>query len=940
MRSLSFALAMTVALFASSAGAATVRGSDAAGLDPVQATASPFPSPSATPAQPPATPAPKTTASSVRGAQPAVASPAADIEPPAVAPYEKFARGADVANGLFTIVRKSGKVYLGLGKEQLEREYYEHATTANGLGGYGILSGDDFQQAARIVKFKRINEKQVALVLPQYRFDAAPGSAVAAAVKASSADSIVAVMAIAAEDKASGRIFADAAFMLGDTLDLANSLSEIVEKPKNPLGAYHYDATRSYFGDTKAFPKNVIVEADQTFASSKPDTINTVTDPHSILMRVKYNFAEVLSSPSYVPRLADDRVGYWQDPHVDFNRDDRYDNIERFALRWDLRASDPTRPSPAIKPIVYTLTNTIPERYRAPIREAILEWNRAFERVGILDAVKVADQPNDPTWDPDDIRYNTIRWLTEANGGGFAEAQIEWDPRTGEIFRGGVLIDSDMMRYGKFAYADLIAPGTSARTQGEGDGLDERPAELWDPSAIETSLPRSHRPYGFIHRDTGARTQAAFGVLALTLFGEEVPSSYTHDFLKAIVLHEVGHDFGLAHNFIGHNAYTMAQLKDKAFTSRNGVASSVMEYAPVNIWPKRAPRGDLYQTVLGPYDYHVIHWGYAPIAGATTPQSEVTTLNRWAQAAIDPRYAFASDEDTDYNGHAVDPRVAKFLLSNDSIGWCQVQLGIDKALIASLDARYPRPGMPWDQERAAFALLLGQYGRCATAMTHYIAGEHLSRLRRGDPGAPLPLTPVARDEEYRAFHNLDTYLFSDAAWKISPTTLRRMTYSEYEAFVDFGYTPLPRHDISLSAVVASLQNRALVAMFTPLVLQRLADLPSKAGMSNPMTLADLFSWTQASVFGDLVAGPPTRTSIHRNLQRNYARILERIATAPPLGTPYDAQALAHHELLAISHAVRRNAAKPGLDLQTRAHLEALGDEVQRSLQTRDVNVHV
>ncbi len=128
-------------------------------------------------------------------------------------------------------------------------------------------------------------------------------------------------------------------------------------------------------------------------------------------------------------------------------------------------------------------------------------------------------------------------------------------------------------------------------------------------------------------------------------------------------------------------------------------------------------------------------------------------------------------------------------------------------------------------------------------MTHFIAGEHISRARRGDPNAPLPLTPVSRDEESRAFRNLDAYLFRDAAWNISATTLRRLTYSEYEAFVDFGYTQLPRHDLSLSAIVAGYQNRALGAMFTPLVLQRLADLPSKAGTTKPMTMADLFTWT-------------------------------------------------------------------------------------------------
>jgi len=543
-----FALAMTAALFASSSEHVTASPEPATPAPASPLPASPAPPPvSPLPASPvpgspapgspvPGSPAPGSPApASPLPASPFPASPgplapnprlpkaatpdvkpsaaAADTEAGAVVPYDKFAKGAEIQNGLFAVLRKSGKVYLSLGKDQLEREYYEHATTANGLGGYGILSGDDFQQPARIVKFKRINEKQVALVLPQYRFEAEPGTPIAAAVRASSADSVAAVMPVAAEDKSAGKIVVDVAFMLGDTLDLANGLSDIVENPKNPQGAYHQDVARSYFGETKAFPKNVIIEADQTFASLKPDTINTVTDPHSILMRVKYNFAEVLSSPTYVPRLADDRVGYWQDPHVNFNRDDRYDNIERFALRWNLRASDPSRVSAAVKPIVYTLTNTIPDRYRAPIREAILAWNKAFERVGILDAVRVRDQPNDPNWDPDDIRYNTIRWLTEANGGGFAEAQIEWDPRTGEIFRGGVLIGSDMTRYEKFKYADLVGPvvGSLAGDADE-DGaahVAQRPAELWDRSDIATFAPHHHRASGFIHRDIGARTQAS-----------------------------------------------------------------------------------------------------------------------------------------------------------------------------------------------------------------------------------------------------------------------------------------------------------------------------------------------------------------------------------------------------------------------------------------------
>jgi len=863
----------------------------------------------------------------------AKASPAPSASPDATPTYDKFVTGAKVQDGIFPVVTKSGKVYLTLAKDQLDRDFYEHATTANGLGGFGLLSGDDFDQPARIVRFEKIDDKRVAFVYPQERFDARAGSAVANAVAASTANSVQAVAPIVAEDKDSGKVVVDAAFLLGDQLDIGNRLSDIVDDPDHPnsQGSYHLDSTRTYFGASKAFPKNVIIEADQTFASSKPDTIDTVTDPRSIQMRVKYNFAQILSSPDYMPRLADDRVGYWIDEQLDFNSDDRFDNGNRYVVRWNMKASDPSRASPAVKPIVYTLTNTIPHEYRGPIRDAILAWNHAFERIGIQNAVQVQDQPNDPNWDPDDVRYNTIRWLTEANGGGFLEAQIEWDPRSGEIFRGGVLIDSDFVRYSKFEYKDVVAPDAIAASEnGGGDLLAQIAPELYGSQST-----RPHRRTTFLHRDTGMRAQAALGALALELYGEPIPPAYTYAMVKAVVMHEVGHDFGLAHNFIGHDAFTAGELRSKPFTDANGVASSVMEYAPLNLWPKNSPHGDYFQQVLGPYDYHVIHWGYAPIAGAKTPQDEVPTLDRWAQAAVLPKYRFASDEDVEFNGHAVDPRVAQFMLTNDQIGWCDTQLGIDRSLLRSLDSRFPRAQMPWDQERSAFGLLIGMYGRCSTAMSHYVAGEYLSRARRGDPHAPDPLTPVARGEELRAFRNLDRYVFSADAFPVSSTTLRRIVYSEYEPIDNYGYQELPRHDISFSGLVGNYQNRALNYMFGPLVLQRLADLPAKAaGRYRTMTLADLFTWTQRSVYGDLHAGTARPSELRRNLQRYYAHHLERIAIAPLLGTPPDAQALARHELVSLAADLRRDLRTPSHDLQTQAHLEALQDEVARTLSAR------
>jgi len=385
-----------------------------------------------------------------------VAAPAAD----AGVTYDKFVKDTERQVGLFPLIRKDGKIYMELTTSQLNKEYYEHATSANGLGGFGLLSGDDFLQEARIFKFVRIGPKAIAVIYPQIRFQSQSGTAIDNAVRASTADSVQAVVAIAVEDKGSGKIVIDPAFLLGDNLDLGTGISQSLER-NNPLGAYRLDPTRTYYGPSKAFPKNVIIEADQTFVSARPRTINTVVDPRTIQFRIKYNISEVLSTPGYMPRYADDRVGYWDEQYVQFDHDNRFDNHVHYAMRWNIEASDPTRPSPAKKPLVYTLTNTIPEAYRPAIREAILEWNKAFVKIGILNAIQVQDQPNDPNWDPDDIRYNTIRWLTENNGGGFAEAQLEWDPRTGEVFRSGVLIDSDIMRFSSVVYA-RSGPGLAA----------------------------------------------------------------------------------------------------------------------------------------------------------------------------------------------------------------------------------------------------------------------------------------------------------------------------------------------------------------------------------------------------------------------------------------------------------------------------------------------
>ncbi|MBV8748130.1 MAG: zinc-dependent metalloprotease, partial [Candidatus Eremiobacteraeota bacterium] len=420
------------------------------------------------------------------------------------------------------------------------------------------------------------------------------------------------------------------------------------------------------------------------------------------------------------------------------------------------------------------------------------------------------------------------------------------------------------------------------------------------------------------------------------------PSDIAHKtaaaYLHAVVLHEVGHDFGLAHNFIGHMAYSAAQIRNHDFTAKNGIASSVMEYNPANVWPKGTSTGTVEQTVLGPYDYHVIQWGYQPVPGAKTPFDEVATLSRWASNWTDPKYSFASDEDVAWvGGHAIDPRVHQWELTNDPLTWCGTQLHLVQSLMPKLDQRFPQTEHPYDEERVAFAVLAGQYIRCSTDAAHWIGGEYLSRARRGDPNAEPPLVPVPRSEEKRAFALLDRYLFSNDAFQYDPRTLRRLVYSEYNTFSTFGYNPAMRHDLSVADMAGRAQLRALTYMYAPNVLARLADLPTKSKPGETMTLADLFAWSQTSIYGDIANGRVTQaTQVHRNLQRRYATMLRALALTPPPGTPYDAQALAHYELVALDRDLTRAESRSNLDLQTRAHLSALHDDVTRTLKAQRV----
>ncbi len=830
--------------------------------------------------------------------------------------YDKFTKGATAQKGLFTIWRtKDGTVALELKPEQFGADFVELGVPVNGIGA-GLFSGLTDLQGCRIIRFVKQDNK-VAVLFPTTRFLANANTPEAAAVAAGTANSVAGVTKVLSIDHSTGNVVFDAAPFLQDVTGIADFLTDLNGGHQlNPMGSYRLDDRQTYFGVSKAFPQNVTLVANQTFSTSNPQFIDVMPDGRNVEIQVQYNIAALPKDDSYIPRLYDDRVGYFVNAHADFSSDDHFDKSANYIVRWNVEPSDPTkRVSPAKHPVVYYLSNTIPVRYRAPIRKALLTWNKAFLPLGISGVVQVKDQPNDPTFDPDDMRYNVVRWLAETEGG-FAEAQLLYNPYTGEMLKSGIVIDSDLMRFGKFDYPLLV----------KGETADE-------PHTIARHALGSEYA-------SGERAQFSYGMAALSIMngsdGYYVPEKFANEFLESIVLHESGHDWGLRHNYLGSEAYTAAQLRSPTFTQRNGTASSVMEYVPINIWPKGKGQGEYFQTVLGPYDYYVIHWGYAHIPGAKAPQDEVPALRSWASQWSNPQLTWSSDEDTMwYNGMGVDPRNQQWDLTNDNITWCQTQMRFDHDLIARVDRRFPRTQGSFDDLRMAFGSLLGQYGRCANVVSRYVGGEYVSRARRGDRNAALPLSPIPKSEQLRAFNVLEINLFSAQAWSFSPALLREaVTQYRYD---DWDGNFAPRHDIPIEAIAERQQRSVIGRMFAPVTLQRLDDMQNKYGTGKTMDIADLFTWMQSAVYAD-VSHPKAGSIplVRRNLQRNYASLLSQLANTPATGQPQDAQALARFELNALHEQIAASLKGNKLDLLTRAHLSSLDSDIQRALHAQTV----
>src|SRR5262249_25156760 len=153
-----------------------------------------------------------------------------------------------------------------------------------------------------------------------------------------------------------------------------------------PFGSF--DPSRSSWHKIKTFPHNNELQVEATFSGGRFRHFGGSTiDSRGNTVLIHYSMVQ-LPDGGYQPRVPDYPVCYFLTAVKAFSKDNREPSFVRYVQRWRIEPSepmDPKNPAKLVAPkrkLVYWIEKSVPNEYRAYVREGILEWNKAFEKIG------------------------------------------------------------------------------------------------------------------------------------------------------------------------------------------------------------------------------------------------------------------------------------------------------------------------------------------------------------------------------------------------------------------------------------------------------------------------------------------------------------------------------------------------------------------------------
>jgi hypothetical protein len=841
-------------------------------------------------------------------------------------PFADVVKDAHESRGLFNLWRKDDKVWLELAPAQFDQPFFFKSALNQGIGEARIFGGAMTYPVgiAQVVTFHK-HGNNVQLIAKNVKYTAQAGTPEARAVAAGFSDSLLAVAPIASQPHPDSKaVLIDAnALLLADLPMAASMLERAVRQP------YAFDARNSSLGTVRAQPDTVTLEVSAHYALSRlvlpppastaapqPAPPTTLPDVRSMFLGFHYSLSKLPEQPMHA-RPADERVGYFTTEVLDFTSDVPRIPVRRYANRWRLEKKDPAAAlSEPVQPIVFWIDRNVPVRYREPIRQGILEWNKAFERIGFKDAIHVEVQPDDADFDTADIRHASVRWQTVAKTSYGAIGPSVVDPRTGEILDADIGIDANNVRVVRNLRHEYLPQRRDAFAQAQ---------------ALQTA---AHDERNCTY-EQAATEEAAFGLSLLEARGELAADSPDIDrfvdmFLKNVTMHEVGHTLGLRHNFRASTAYTDAQLEDAGFTATHGISGSVMEYNPWNLAVKGEKQGEYAMSTLGPYDYWAIEYAYKPIPAGQEPAELANIAARSSESEL----AFSTDEDVAY--FAVDPAVNQLDLGRDPLAYAKKRLALVRELWQRTEHLELGAGESYSVLRRNFTRGLNEASQGALYASKYVGG--LTTLRDRAGSGRQPLMPVDATKQRAALDMLANEVLSTDSFNFPPAFLRRMAVSTFDIEdakeLGRGAPPL---DLAIDQQVLGLQRGVLDTLMSPAIAQRLLNNAAKVDdPTDALTLADLYARLHAAVWSELKSGKDI-TLFRRNLQREYAMRVAGALLKPTGSMPADARALMRVDATKLRAELARVPTRH-LSAEAKAHvaeMTSLLDEAQKAPIVRE-----
>ena len=607
--------------------------------------------------------------------------------------------------GVFAVHRSGEKLFYEIPKPMFGREFLLIADQRGTIRGVRY-AGEEISN--RIVLWERMGNK-VFLRIVSYAMRADSTEPVARAVRLSNLAPIIMSFEVASWHTP------DSSAVIEVTKLFTTDVQELNLR-QSGVRVRRLDPTRSVIERVRSFPRNIEVSALQTFE------VDSVPGPaggppnrslNSITMLMNYSMVLLPDQPM-MPRLCDDRVGYFNIAFENYDEDLVSGPRRCFIKRFRLEPKDPNAAvSDPIKPIVWYIDPATPAKWVPWLIKGVEMWEPLFRAAGFSNAITARlPTPSDSDFDLDDARYATIRWLPSTIENAYGPSVS--DPRSGEILNANIGFYHNV--------ASLV--------------------EAWYWTQAGASDPRAR--------------QLPF------------PDSLMGLMMAYVATHEVGHSLGLRHNMIASTYYPVDSLRSRSFTCRmKGTSPSIMDYARYNYVAQPGDSACLMQGI-GPYDYFAISWGYRRVPKASSPDAERPTLDSLARLQDgNPYFRWIGD------GEPIDPRIVTEALGDDPVKASGYGVQNIKRLVPMLiPATTTNKLDNYERLDDLYGELINQWAREMNHVAVVVGGVYQFTKYAGQSGTVYQPVPRARQADAVQFLNQN--VFATPTFFFDPEILRRV----------------------------------------------------------------------------------------------------------------------------------------------------------------------